>query len=206
MIFGKKRRSKPGVYSSDAPGCIDPVRKSTGGRGNGPEIGSGSRSRRSTSFVRLAPWFAQSAELRNVLLSPAVSNAKKRNVIGRFADSLPLSRLVRNFLYVIVDRRRSSLLDDMADAFETGAGRTAGDRPRGREVGGAFERSPAIGFTAGVVASVGQAGPVRILDRSGVDRRRSRAESALPSTTVLSVPNWKLCASGWWPAKRLLQD
>jgi F-type H+-transporting ATPase subunit delta len=60
----------------------------------------------------------ESAELRNVLLSPAVSNAKKRNVIGRFADSLPLSRLVRNFLYVIIDRRRSHLLDDMADAFE----------------------------------------------------------------------------------------
>jgi F-type H+-transporting ATPase subunit delta len=60
-----------------------------------------------------------SAELRNVLLSPAVSNAKKRNVIGRFAESLPLSRLVRNFLFVIVDRRRTDLLDDMADAFET---------------------------------------------------------------------------------------
>jgi F-type H+-transporting ATPase subunit delta len=60
-----------------------------------------------------------SAELRNVLLSPAVSNAKKRNVIGRFAESLPLSRLVRNFLYVIVDRRRTDLLEDMADAFET---------------------------------------------------------------------------------------
>jgi F-type H+-transporting ATPase subunit delta len=61
----------------------------------------------------------ESKELRNVLLSPAVSNTKKRNVIGRFADSLPLSRLVRNFLYVIVDRRRTNLLDDMTDAFET---------------------------------------------------------------------------------------
>jgi F-type H+-transporting ATPase subunit delta len=60
-----------------------------------------------------------SAELRNVLLSPAVSNAKKRNVIGRFAASLPLARLIRNFLFVIVDRRRTDLLNDMADAFET---------------------------------------------------------------------------------------
>lgn len=60
----------------------------------------------------------QSPELRNVLLSPAVSNKKKRAVIARFADSLPLSRLVRNLLYVIIDRRRTSTLDDVADAFE----------------------------------------------------------------------------------------
>jgi F-type H+-transporting ATPase subunit delta len=61
----------------------------------------------------------ESNELRNVLLSPAVSNSKKRNVVARFADSLPLSRVVRNFLFVLVDRRRTDLLNDMADAFET---------------------------------------------------------------------------------------
>jgi F-type H+-transporting ATPase subunit delta len=60
----------------------------------------------------------ESDELRNVLLSPAVSNTKKRAVIARFAETLPLSRLVRNFLYVLIDRRRSDLLQDMADAFE----------------------------------------------------------------------------------------
>jgi F-type H+-transporting ATPase subunit delta len=61
----------------------------------------------------------ESSELRNVLLSPAVSNSKKRKVVARFADSMPLSRLVRNFLFVLVDRRRTDLLDDMANAFET---------------------------------------------------------------------------------------
>ena len=61
----------------------------------------------------------QSPELRNVLLSPAVSNTKKRAVAGRFADSLPLNRLIRNFLYVIIDRRRSGILDQIAEAFET---------------------------------------------------------------------------------------
>ncbi|HYI96761.1 MAG TPA: ATP synthase F1 subunit delta [Bryobacteraceae bacterium] len=59
-----------------------------------------------------------SAELKNVLLSPAVSNTKKRAVVARFAESLPLSRLVRNFLYVTIDRRRSDRLADMAEAFE----------------------------------------------------------------------------------------
>lgn len=60
-----------------------------------------------------------SAELRNVLLSPAVSNAKKRAVISRFADSMPLSRLVRNLLFIVVDRRRADILEEIADAFET---------------------------------------------------------------------------------------
>lgn len=60
-----------------------------------------------------------SAELRTVLLSPAVSNSKKRNVVGRLAESIPLSRLVRNFVYVIIDRRRTDLLSDIAAAFET---------------------------------------------------------------------------------------
>jgi F-type H+-transporting ATPase subunit delta len=59
-----------------------------------------------------------SVELKNVLLSPAVSVSKKRSVIGRFADSLPLSRLVRNFLFVVIDRRRVDLLSEIADAFE----------------------------------------------------------------------------------------
>lgn len=58
-------------------------------------------------------------ELRSVLLSPAVSTSKKRAVINRFADSLALSRLVRNFLFVIVDRRRADILDEIAQAFET---------------------------------------------------------------------------------------
>jgi F-type H+-transporting ATPase subunit delta len=61
----------------------------------------------------------KSNELRSVLSSPAVSNSKKRNVIARFADSLPLSRLVRNLLFILVDRRRTDLLNELADAFET---------------------------------------------------------------------------------------
>src|SRR4051812_23293781 len=56
-------------------------------------------------------------ELRNVLLSPAVSNSRKRAVVARLADLLPLHRLIRNFLYVLIDRRRSDLLAEIADGF-----------------------------------------------------------------------------------------
>jgi F-type H+-transporting ATPase subunit delta len=59
-----------------------------------------------------------SAELRSVLLSPAVAPVKKRAVLRRFADSLSLSRLVSNFLLVLVDRRRIGTLDEIAAAFE----------------------------------------------------------------------------------------
>ena len=64
------------------------------------------------SMVRSVP------ELRNVMLSPAVPTSRKRAVIGRFADTIPLARLVRNFLFVVVDRRRADILGDTADAFE----------------------------------------------------------------------------------------
>lgn len=57
-------------------------------------------------------------ELKVVLLSPAVSNARKRDVVARFAESMPLSRMVRNFLYILIDRRRTDLLEEMADAFD----------------------------------------------------------------------------------------
>ena len=40
-------------------------------------------------------------------------------MIAQLARRLPLSRLVQNFLYVIVDRRRVDILSDMAEAFET---------------------------------------------------------------------------------------
>lgn len=59
-----------------------------------------------------------SSELHNVLLSPAVSNKKKRAVVGRFAEALPLSRLVRNLIYVLIDRRRTDTLAEIGDAFE----------------------------------------------------------------------------------------
>lgn len=63
--------------------------------------------------------FEESAELRNALASPAVTPGRKRAVVARLAAALPLSRTVRNFLYVLVDHRRTQHLPEIADAFET---------------------------------------------------------------------------------------
>jgi F-type H+-transporting ATPase subunit delta len=61
----------------------------------------------------------ESVDLRSVLLSPAVSTSRKRAVVARFADTLSLSPLVRNFLWLMVDRRRTGILGEIRAAYET---------------------------------------------------------------------------------------
>ncbi len=60
----------------------------------------------------------ESAELRNALLSPAVPPARKRAVIARLAEMMPLCRQVKNFLMVLIDHRRSGELSETIAAFE----------------------------------------------------------------------------------------
>ena len=69
---------------------------------------------------------SQSGDLKNVLLSPAVSAARKRAVVGRFADMIPLARIVRNFLFVLIHRRRIDILSEIRQAYEVSFGRPAG--------------------------------------------------------------------------------
>ncbi|MGD0499613.1 MAG: ATP synthase F1 subunit delta [Bryobacteraceae bacterium] len=59
-----------------------------------------------------------SPELREVLATPAVSVSRKRAVVGRIADVLQLSRIARNFLFVLVDRRRIAALSEIVQSFE----------------------------------------------------------------------------------------
>ena len=61
---------------------------------------------------------AGSAELRDVLLTPAVPLTRKDAVIKRLAALLEVSQPVRDFLYVVVRHRRSSLIPEMRRAFE----------------------------------------------------------------------------------------
>jgi F-type H+-transporting ATPase subunit delta len=62
---------------------------------------------------------ASSADLKNVLSSPAVSPARKRAVVTQLAAPMGLAEKVRNFLYVLIDHRRVGLLGMIAGAFET---------------------------------------------------------------------------------------
>jgi F-type H+-transporting ATPase subunit delta len=62
--------------------------------------------------------YAESAELRNFLASPAVSHEAKHGVIGKIAERLGASKIIRNFLFVIVDHQRSSVLPEIITAFQ----------------------------------------------------------------------------------------
>jgi F-type H+-transporting ATPase subunit delta len=60
----------------------------------------------------------QSGDLKNVLLSPAVSGTRKRAVVERFAGMMSLERIVRNFLFVLINHRRIDLLGEIRQAYE----------------------------------------------------------------------------------------
>jgi F-type H+-transporting ATPase subunit delta len=59
-----------------------------------------------------------SPELHNALMSPAVPPGRKRAVVGRIADSLGVSKISRNFLFVLIDHRRIGLITDIIHSFE----------------------------------------------------------------------------------------
>jgi F-type H+-transporting ATPase subunit delta len=59
-----------------------------------------------------------SPPLRSVLATPAISVARKRAVIRTMAEMLGLARVMRNFLLVLTDHRRTAALSQMIEAFE----------------------------------------------------------------------------------------
>ena len=55
--------------------------------------------------------------LRNALESPALNPEVKRKVVAKIADKLGIEPAVRNFIYLIVDHRRTELLPEIEQAF-----------------------------------------------------------------------------------------
>ena len=62
--------------------------------------------------------YGGSAELRNALTSPSVPPVRKRAVIGGIGGKLGMSRIARNFLFVLADHRRVALLPEVLEAFD----------------------------------------------------------------------------------------
>ena len=54
-----------------------------------------------------------SPELKNILVSPAVPARKKRSAVARFADQLGFSPVLKNFMYVLIDHRRTAMLGEI---------------------------------------------------------------------------------------------
>jgi F-type H+-transporting ATPase subunit delta len=62
--------------------------------------------------------YASSTELRTLLASPAVSIEDKHAVIEKIASRLGASKIIRNFLFVIADHRRTHLLPEIIASFQ----------------------------------------------------------------------------------------
>jgi F-type H+-transporting ATPase subunit delta len=62
--------------------------------------------------------YGESAELRNVLSSPAVSQEAKRGIAEKVATRLGASKIVRNFLCVVIDHQRTQLLPEIFEKLQ----------------------------------------------------------------------------------------
>jgi len=62
--------------------------------------------------------YEESAELRNFMASPAISREAKHGVIEKLVARIGASRVLRNFLFVVVDNQRTHLLPEIAASFE----------------------------------------------------------------------------------------
>jgi F-type H+-transporting ATPase subunit delta len=62
--------------------------------------------------------YAESAELRNFLASPAVATKEKHAVTEKLSARLGASKIVRNFLFLVIDHRRTLMIPEMAEAFQ----------------------------------------------------------------------------------------
>jgi len=62
--------------------------------------------------------YAESAELRNFLASPAVDRAAKHGVVEKLVERLGASKILRNFLFVVADHQRTQALPDIITAFQ----------------------------------------------------------------------------------------
>ena len=62
--------------------------------------------------------YEESAELRTFLASPAVSMEAKHEVLEKIAKRLGASKIIRNFLFVIADHRRTQLIPEIVATFQ----------------------------------------------------------------------------------------
>lgn len=62
--------------------------------------------------------YQESPELRNFFASPAASTEAKRGVVEKISARLGASKIVRNFLFVVVDHQRMHQLPEIFTTFQ----------------------------------------------------------------------------------------
>jgi F-type H+-transporting ATPase subunit delta len=72
-----------------------------------------------SDLAAFADAFFGSADLRNFIESPAIGPEMKHKVVEELAARMDLTPAVRNFAYLIVNHRRTEMLREIQQAFET---------------------------------------------------------------------------------------
>jgi len=67
----------------------------------------------------LASAYAESAELRNFLASPAITVKEKHAVAEKLSARLGASKILRNFFFLVIDHHRTHMFSEIAGAFHT---------------------------------------------------------------------------------------
>ncbi|MDP8980971.1 MAG: ATP synthase F1 subunit delta [Acidobacteriota bacterium] len=62
--------------------------------------------------------FAESEDLRQAMLTPAIQASRKRAVMATLAGQLGVANEIKNFLFVLIDHRRIGMISEMREAFE----------------------------------------------------------------------------------------
>jgi F-type H+-transporting ATPase subunit delta len=52
------------------------------------------------------------------LITPAVQASRKRAAAGRLADTIGMHRLLKHFIFVLIDHRRTPLFDAIREAYQ----------------------------------------------------------------------------------------
>src|SRR5271154_6745536 len=66
----------------------------------------------------VAEMLSASVELRTALETPAIQKSRKRAVVGKLLAEIPVSVLIRNFVFILIDHRRIKIIDEVRDAFD----------------------------------------------------------------------------------------
>ena len=62
--------------------------------------------------------YGESAELRNFLTSPAVERDAKHAVIEKLLARIGATKIIRNFLFVVMDHQRAQILPEIIATFQ----------------------------------------------------------------------------------------
>ena len=61
----------------------------------------------------------ESVELRNILISPGVPARTKKSAVSKLGDRLGFTPILKNFLYVLIDHRRTAMIGEIVESLKS---------------------------------------------------------------------------------------